>query len=210
MDLIGRVTCGLLASLSFIMPIDTTNVVAASTSCLTEPCVLADIHLGTNLKVLKTVVWRPYAYILAESPDKWLWLYQALSRDNGHWMNVAGAGTPIVDRPRAFFFPRRANLEYTLSRPHGSLGNKEYQFDWCLFGYTTDSQVTQFRIKTKTGYIPLETIHNHYFIRVLSESERERLVEVQGLNSKGLVIQRDDGLEADKPREWSPRHSELY
>lgn len=86
----------------------------------------------------------------------------------------------------------------------------DYQTDWCLSGYTTDPQVTHLRIKTKTGYIPLEPIHGRYFMRILTQAEHDNFVEVQGLNAKGQVIQRDNGKDENKPRQWSPRHSELY
>lgn len=191
----------------------TSTVKVSASPSVTIPAdqrVLKEIKLDKQLTVLKTIVLGRYAYILATSQDRMIWVFISFLTSDGNWRAIRGHGEQIVDKPQKLFRHHRANLKYVLGRSSGTGGDMNYQTDWYLSGYTTDPRVTSFRIKTKTGYIPLETIHGRYFLRILSQTEHDNFVEVQGLNTHGEVIQRDNGEDDDKPRQWSPQHSELY
>ncbi|MFD1675341.1 hypothetical protein [Alicyclobacillus fodiniaquatilis] len=201
----GFVAC----SLVFIICIQE-SLASTTVTCRTEQHVLNEIQLAKRYQVLHVVVHSPYAYILSISPDKELCLHLAFMNKEGKWRWMGSDAMPMTDNRPWRLFRSKYYLKYSSSRASGYRYDMDYQFDWCLSGYTTDAKVTRFRIKTKTGYIPLESIHGRYFMRVLTEEEHASFVEVQGLNAKGDVIQRDNGELEGKPRQWSPQHSELY
>ncbi len=66
----------------------------------------------------------------------------------------------------------------SFSRRTGSRSDATYEFDYCLDGYTTVPRVTSIRIKTRTGYIPLETIYGWYFMPLMTNAEQETFIEV--------------------------------
>ena len=120
------------------------------------------------------------------------------------WDLIAGSALTMTDEPKKLW------NSHASVKIQGKRGNHSFSFDRCLYGYTMDCRVISFRIKTKSGYIPLRTINGRYFLRLLTDAEKEEYLETQGLNDKGIVIQSENGLLKHKPRQWSPRHSELY
>ncbi|QSO46736.1 hypothetical protein [Alicyclobacillus mengziensis] len=179
--------------------------------------ILNDIHLddlGTHYEIRHVIVQNRCAYILATASEQgktMLHLREVSQNVQGKWSLKGGVGIQVVDKPWRLF-RKRANLKYSLSRSYGydRIDDAYVHFDWCLFGYTTDPTVTTFRIKTKTGYVPLDVIDKRYFMRILTSEEQKNFIEVQGLDSHGNIVQRDNGTEDEfKDREWSPRHSEF-
>jgi hypothetical protein len=168
--------------------------------------VLNDLKLGPSHQVEYVVVKNNYAYILTTANfdgKTLLELHEARKLGSGNWFADGGGAMQVRDKPWKLFRSRK-NLEYSLSKMSRERDSINFQYDWCLMGYTTDPDVQGFRIKTKTGYVPLPTINRQYFMRILNETEHRDFVEVQGLNNKGKVIQRDNGVDEDKPRQWSP------
>ena len=104
-----------LVACSLAVITSTVNVSASpSVTIPADQRVLKEIKLDKQLTVLKTIVLGRYAYILATSPDRMIWVWVAFLTSDGNWRAIRGHGEPIVDKPQKLFRHHRANLKFVI------------------------------------------------------------------------------------------------